>query len=90
MFLDCSYFITILKPVFAISCVNWFKCGLSRLSDVSVCCQFACFVIIGHFRGYSCNSYIDLEAVSLGLFLNCSLGLAKSEARVLIKFSYRK
>ncbi len=30
----------------AISCVNWFECGPSWLSDISVCCQFACFVII--------------------------------------------
>ncbi len=30
------------KPVFAISCVNWFRCGLSCPTDMSVRCQSAC------------------------------------------------
>ena len=41
------------KPVSAISCINWFRYGLSWPSDIPVLCgQSAFFVIISQSHGY--------------------------------------
>ncbi len=69
MFLNCSYFMMIWKPVFAISLVNWFNLLLSEPTDICVCCQFACFVRIFQSSGYFQTTATTAPAVVIFLGL---------------------